>query len=68
LRTFVREYTLANGNNEATEILEDYVEYIHKRGYVIRPQPKLRRRTNSQRKHAKKHNAHLQRPSMHSRV
>lgn len=49
MRTFVKEYTLVKGNHEATEILEDYVKYTHKLGYVIRRQPKLRRRTNSKR-------------------
>jgi glutamate synthase domain-containing protein 3 len=69
LRTFVKEYILVKGNHEATEILEDYVKYIHKLGYVIRRQPKLRRRTHSQRAQARKHNAHLQqKTSMRSRV
>jgi glutamate synthase domain-containing protein 3 len=67
LRTLVKEYVLVKGNHEATEILEDYVKYIHKLGYVIRRQPKLRRRTNSQREHAKKRSVQ-QRPSIGSRV
>ena len=69
MRTIVREYILAKGNQEATEILEDYVEYLHYLGYVIRRQPDLKRRANAHREHVKKHSTHLQpRASMRSNL
>jgi len=59
LRTIVREYILAKGNREAAEILEDYVEYLHGLGYVIRRQRGFKQRTNAHNGHIKRHSSHL---------
>lgn len=50
LRSLVKAYVLVRGNHESTEVLQDYVDYLHKLGCVIRRQPTVRRRTNSHRK------------------
>jgi len=36
LNSFVLEYVREKGNGEASEVLADYMEYLHLRGYVIR--------------------------------
>ena len=36
MRNLVKEYIVVNGNGEAVEILEDYVRYVQKLGYVVR--------------------------------
>ena len=60
MRTLVKEYILAKGNSEATEILQDYVNYLHNLGYVIRRESKLRQSRNTVRNRFRKHSAHLQ--------
>ncbi|HUK27609.1 MAG TPA: hypothetical protein VLV31_04230 [Candidatus Acidoferrales bacterium] len=60
MRTIVREYILAKGNREAAEVLEDYVQYLHYHGYVIRRDHNRRRRTITHRRYAKKPSTHLQ--------
>jgi hypothetical protein len=34
-RNLVKKYILVKGNGEAEEILEDYMKYVHKLGYVV---------------------------------
>ncbi len=36
MKSFVLEYVRERGNGEASEVLDDYMEYLHLRGYVIR--------------------------------
>jgi hypothetical protein len=36
LKSFVVEYVRERGNGDASEVLDDYMEYLHLRGYVIR--------------------------------
>ena len=36
LKSFVIEYVRERGNGDASEVLDDYMEYLHHRGYVIR--------------------------------
>jgi hypothetical protein len=36
LKSFVVEYVRERGNGDASEVLDDYMEYLHIRGYVIR--------------------------------
>ena len=44
MRNLVKEYIHVKGNDEAEEVLEDYVRYVHKLGYVVHRGPKLRGR------------------------
>jgi len=36
LKSLVVEYVREKGNGDASEVLDDYMEYLHLRGYVIR--------------------------------
>jgi hypothetical protein len=36
LKSFVIEYVRERGNGDASEVLDDYMEYLHLRGYIIR--------------------------------
>ena len=38
--SLVKQYVLVKGNSESTEVLQDYVKYLHQVGYVIRRRPK----------------------------
>jgi hypothetical protein len=44
LRNLVKQYILFNGNGEAAEILDDFVTYADKLGYVVRRVSNPRRR------------------------
>jgi hypothetical protein len=35
LKSFVIEYVRERGNNDSSEVLDDYMEYLHSLGYVI---------------------------------
>jgi len=51
----VKEYILAKGNREATEVLRDYVKYLHKVGYTIHRQSKFVHTQDIGRLDAKRH-------------
>ena len=36
LKSLVVEYVRERGNGDASEVLDDYMEYLHLRGYMIR--------------------------------
>lgn len=36
MKSFVNEYVRERGNGDASEVLDDYMEYLHFHGYVIR--------------------------------
>jgi hypothetical protein len=36
LKSLVLEYVRERGNDDASEVLNDYMEYLHLQGYVIR--------------------------------
>ena len=36
LKSFVIDYVRERGNGDASEVLDDYMEYLHSLGYVIR--------------------------------
>jgi hypothetical protein len=36
LKSFVVEYVRERGNGDASEVLDDYMQYLHLNGYVIR--------------------------------
>ena len=36
MKSFVVEYVRERGNGDASEVLDDYMEYLHLRGYVVR--------------------------------
>jgi glutamate synthase domain-containing protein 3 len=36
LKSLVNEYVREKGNGDASEVLDDYMEYLHLLGYVIR--------------------------------
>jgi hypothetical protein len=36
LKSFVIDYVRERGNGDASEVLGDYMEYLHIRGYAIR--------------------------------
>jgi len=50
LKSFVVEYVRERGNSDASEVLDDYMQYLHGRGYMIR-------RNNGRRGRA--HTSHL---------
>ena len=36
MKSLVNEYVREKGNGDASEVLDDYMEYLHFLGYVIR--------------------------------
>jgi len=36
LKSFVIDYVRERGNGDASEVLDDYMQYLHYHGYVIR--------------------------------
>ena len=56
LKGFVVEYVRERGNGDASEVLDDYMEYLQLLGYVIR--------RNKRSKVQTEHVAHIQKPLM----
>lgn len=52
MKSFVVEYVRERGNGDASEVLDDYMEYLNLRGYVIR--------RNKHRKAQTDHVSHIQ--------
>ena len=47
MKSFVVEYVRERGNGDASEVLDDYMQYLHLNGYVVR----RNNRRNAQRDH-----------------
>lgn len=46
MKSFVVEYVRERGNGDASEVLDDYMEYLHVRGYAIRRNNRRKARTD----------------------
>ena len=56
LKNLVVEYVRERGNGDASEVLDDYMQYLHLNGYIIR--------RNNRRKAQTEQVAHIQKPLM----
>ena len=54
LKSFVVEYVRERGNGDASEVLDDYMEYLRLRGYAIRRNNRSKTQTD--------HAIHIQKP------
>ena len=54
MKSFVSEYVRERGNGDASEVLDDYMEYLQLLGYVIRRNNRSKTRTEQV--------AHIQKP------
>jgi hypothetical protein len=46
LKSFVVEYVRERGNGDASEVLDDYMEYLRLRGYIIRRSKRSKAQTD----------------------